>query len=103
MKLTKRYKGSPSPAARPRSRPSVLKRRSGSLIGLRTIVRCHRGHLFTTIWIPGASVKSLRLGPWRVQRCPVGRHWAIVTPAQVSKLDDAQRTKALACRDTFLP
>src|SRR5690242_19029254 len=47
--------------------------RSGQL-GPHVLVRCRAGHLFTTIWLPGASMKSLRLGPWRVQRCPVGHH-----------------------------
>jgi hypothetical protein len=36
-----------------------------------TIVRCTRGHLFTTIWIPGVSLKSIRIGFVRFQRCPV--------------------------------
>jgi len=80
-----------------------LKRRSGSFIGLRTIVRCNRGHLYTTVWIPGASLKSVRLGPWRVQRCPVGRHWAIVRPARVAKLSESERAEARSRRDTFLP
>jgi len=80
-----------------------LKLRSGSLFGLRTIVRCNRGHLFTTVWIPGASVKSLRLGPWRVQRCPVGHHWALVRPARASELSDGERDEAQSRRDTFLP
>ena len=26
------------------------------------VVRCSQGHLFTTIWIAGASLKSVRLG-----------------------------------------
>src|SRR6185312_2754386 len=47
-------------------------------IGGNVVVRCRSGHLFTTIWIPGASVKALRLGWWRVQRCPVGRHLSLV-------------------------
>jgi hypothetical protein len=80
-----------------------LRRRSGSLVGLRTIVRCHRGHLFTTTWIPGASIKALRLGPWRVQRCPVGQHWSVVRPAQAAKLSDAERAEARSTRDTLLP
>jgi len=41
-------------------------------------VRCSAGHLFTTIWIPGGSLKAVRLGNRRFQRCPVGRHWASV-------------------------
>jgi hypothetical protein len=80
-----------------------LRRRSGKLLGLRTIVRCHRGHLFTTTWIPGASVKALRLGPWRVQRCPVGKHWSVVRPVSPEKLSDAKRAEARSVRDTLLP
>jgi hypothetical protein len=41
-------------------------------------VRCSAGHLFTTIWIPGVSLKGARLGNRRYQRCPVGHHWATV-------------------------
>ena len=44
-----------------------------------TPVRCSAGHLFTTIWVPLASVKAVRLGWKRYQYCPVGRHWAMVT------------------------
>ena len=80
-----------------------LQRRSGKLLGLRTIVRCHRGHLFTTTWIPGASLKALRLGPWRVQRCPVGKHWSVVRLAKVAKLTEAEQTQAHERRDTLLP
>ena len=46
--------------------------RAGYRFGTRTVVRCRQGHLFTTVWIPGASLKSLRLGWWRWQYCPVG-------------------------------
>ena len=42
-------------------------------------VRCSAGHLFTTIWVPLASLKAVRLGPERYQYCPVGHHWASVT------------------------
>lgn len=80
-----------------------LRRRSGTLLGLRTIVRCHRGHLFTTTWIPGASLKALRLGPWRVQRCPVGKHWSLVRPVKVAKLSDEEQEQARAIRDTLVP
>lgn len=80
-----------------------LRRRTGAFFGLRTTVRCRRGHLFTTVWIPGASVKALRLGPWRVQRCPVGRHWSIVTPVRASDLSESERSGARSVRDTLLP
>ncbi len=59
---------------------AFLRMRTGKLAG-RVEVRCRSGHVFTTLWIPGVSLTSLRLGPWRVQRCPVGRHWSIITPA----------------------
>ncbi|HEX4107892.1 MAG TPA: hypothetical protein VHX88_07130 [Solirubrobacteraceae bacterium] len=56
-----------------------LRRRAGVFAG-RVVVRCRAGHRFTTLWIPGASLTALRLGPWRIQRCPVGRHLSVVTP-----------------------
>ncbi|MGH2860063.1 MAG: hypothetical protein ACRDLT_01005 [Solirubrobacteraceae bacterium] len=103
MKLSKRHKGLAVAGGATAIEAWFLRRRSGSLVGLRTIVRCHRGHLFTTTWIPGASVKALRLGPWRVQRCPVGRHWSIVRPVQPTKLSETARAEARAVRDTLLP
>jgi hypothetical protein len=78
-------------------------RRLGYGFGGRVIVRCGQGHLFTTIWIPAASVKSLRFGMRRFQRCPVGRHWAIVTPVPASELSDDERCQAAATRDIPLP
>jgi hypothetical protein len=58
------------------------------------------GHLFPTTWIPGVSVKSVRLGWWRLQWCPVGRHLSIVVPARTSDLSDDERRAAAATRDT---
>jgi hypothetical protein len=66
-------------------------------------VRCRAGHLFNTIWIPALSVKSLRLGPWRVQRCPVGSHWTLVTPVNVADLCGQERLAAAERRDIPLP
>jgi hypothetical protein len=67
------------------------------------VVRCRAGHLFTTIWVPGVSVKALRLGPWRGQHCPVGSHWSIVTPARRSELTEEQDRAAAGARDIRLP
>ena len=67
------------------------------------VVRCHRGHLFTTLWIPGASVKSLRLVAWRFQRCPVGHHWSLVTPVDESTLTEDERRSAHEHHDIPLP
>ena len=76
--------------------------RSGKLGG-NIIVRCRNGHLFTTIWIPAVSVKSLRLGPWRVQRCPVGHHWTVVTPVKAADLSARELRAARGVRDIRLP
>lgn len=72
-------------------------------IGGNLIVRCRAGHLFTTIWIPAASVKSVRLVWWRVQRCPVGRHWSLVTPVDERELSEDERRFAREHRDIKLP
>jgi hypothetical protein len=76
--------------------------RSGRFGG-NVVARCRQGHLFTTIWIPGASVKSLRLGWWRVQRCPVGHHWSLVRPVRKSRLTEEERREAEERRDIRLP
>ena len=67
------------------------------------VVRCRQGHLFTTIWIPGASVKAARLGWWRFQRCPVGRHWSLVTPVKRSVLTEEEQRSADENRDIRIP
>jgi hypothetical protein len=67
------------------------------------IVRCSQGHLFTTLWIPGASVKSLRLVWWRFQRCPVGGHWSLVRPVDESTLSAQERRLAHEHHDLPVP
>ncbi len=67
------------------------------------IVRCRQGHLFTTIWIPGGSLKALRLGRRRFQHCPVGHHWSVVTPVAEAELSDGQLRDAQAHRDIRIP
>lgn len=69
-------------------------RRRGFLVGLNTVVKCRRGHLFTTWWIPGASIKAVRLGWWRLQYCPIGRHLSLVTPISTTRLSQDQRRAA---------
>ena len=75
----------------------------GYRLGTNTIVRCRQGHLFTTIWIPGGSLKSLRFGWWRFQRCPIGRHWSLVSPVKESDLTPEEIEQAHAHRDTRIP
>jgi len=82
---------------------TLAMRLRGYRIGRNVIVRCQRGHFFTTTWIPGGSLKSLRLLWWRYQRCPVGGHWSIVTPVRESDLSRWQRHRARATRDAGIP
>jgi hypothetical protein len=49
------------------------------------------------------SVKSLRLGWWRFQRCPVGKHWSIVRPVKEAALSESERTTAHERRDIRIP
>lgn len=82
---------------------TVVARRRGYHLGLHTIVRCRAGHLFTTIWIPGGSLKSIRLGASRLQRCPVGHHWTLVRPVREKDVTDAVRLEAEQHHDIRIP
>ncbi len=79
------------------------RRRGYSGMGGDTIARCSHGHLFTTLWLPGASLKAVRLGYERYQRCPVCKKWRIVTPVGDSELTDEDRLVAAQHHDTKLP
>lgn len=81
----------------------LVSRLFGNRAGRNVIVRCGQGHLFATVWIPLVSVKSIRLGPWRYQRCPVGAHWAIVTQVKESDLSEEEIRIANEHKDTRLP
>ena len=65
-------------------------------LGPRPVVRCRRGHLFVTTWIWGGSLKAIRLGPWRWQRCPVGNHWTLVHRVRYSEVTDEERRRLAA-------
>ena len=75
----------------------------GYPLGGRVVIRCREGHVFTTLWFPGVSFKALRLLWWRAQRCPVGRHWTIVTPVRASELSARERRVASRRRDIPVP
>lgn len=81
---------------------AALRVRTGR-VGGRIIVRCRQGHLFSTIWIPGASLKSVRLGLWRFQRCPVGNHWSLVEPVNPAELSEEELASAREHQDTRIP
>ena len=78
-------------------------KRGYSGMGGDTIVRCSHGHLFTTKWIVGSSVKAVRLGYKRDQRCPVCQKWRIVVPVRDDELSDEDRRVAAQHHDTNLP
>jgi hypothetical protein len=82
---------------------TLVARRLGYKMGGAVVVRCLNGHLFTTIWVPGASLKAVRLGWVRLQRCPVGNHLSLVIPVKDSALTEAERRIADAHRDVWIP
>jgi len=82
---------------------SIVAVRAGYRIGHNAIAGCRQGHLFTTIWIPGGSLKAIRLGLWRVQWCPVGRHVDLVRLVKESDLTQAEREFAASHRDMLVP
>jgi hypothetical protein len=72
-------------------------------VGSNVVVRCRAGHLFTTIWVPGISLKAIRLGLVRFQYCPVGQHWTFVVLLRKSDLTDEERRIAERYHDTRIP
>lgn len=82
---------------------TLVARRRGYNMGGNIVVRCRAGHLFTTIWVPGASLKALRLGWARLQRCPVGKHWTLVTPVREAELTYEERRMAAEHHDVRIP
>ena len=75
----------------------------GYSFGRSVPVRCRQGHLFTTTWIPGASLKALRLGLWRAQWCPVGRHFDLVRLVKEGDLSPAELEFAAEHHDIPVP
>ena len=82
---------------------TVVAMRQGYKFGWSVPVRCRQGHLFTTTWIPGASIKALRLGLWRVQWCPIGRHIDLVRLVRESDLSPAELAFASEHHDLPVP
>jgi hypothetical protein len=77
--------------------------RRGYPVGGDVVVRCRQGHLFTTIWVPGASFKAVRLGTSRFQWCPVGKHFTVVTLVRESDLTDVEVQRAHEHHDVRIP
>ncbi|MGD1052761.1 MAG: hypothetical protein ABR950_02925 [Candidatus Dormibacteria bacterium] len=82
---------------------TVAMRARGIPVGGDIVVRCSRGHLYTTTWIPGGSLKAVRLGTARYQRCPVGKHWALTRPVPESQLTPEEASQARSFHDAQVP
>jgi hypothetical protein len=82
---------------------AVAMRARGYRMGRDVVVRCRQGHMYSTIWLPGGSLKSIRFGLRRLQRCPVGRHWSIVTPVREAELTEPELQAAHEHRDIRIP
>lgn len=82
---------------------NAISARRGGTVGRDVIVRCSKGHLFTTTWIAGVSVKAIRLGNARVQRCPVCGRWTRVVRVPESELSDEDRRVAASHKDSGIP
>ena len=82
---------------------TLVARLLGYKVGGNVVVRCRQGHLFTTSWIPGVKLKALDLGVARLQRCPVGKHWTLVTPVRDRDLTDEERRSAGEHHDVWIP
>lgn len=82
---------------------TLLARLRGYRLGGHTVVRCRHGHLFTTLWIPGVKLKAIDLGIARVQYCPVGHHWSLVTPVRDCDLGAEDRATAAKTHDIQIP
>jgi hypothetical protein len=67
------------------------------------IARCSQGHLFQTTWVPLASFKAIRLGPWRFQRCPVGNHLTLAKLVDKSTLTPYELEQARLYHDVRIP
>ena len=82
---------------------TLVARRRGYKMGGNVVVRCRKGHLLKTIWVPGVSLKAVRLGWVRAQHCPVGNHWSLVTPIRDTDLTDEERRIAGEHPDVRIP
>lgn len=69
----------------------------------RTIVQCAQGALYSSIWWPLVSVKSVRMGSQRLQRCPVHRRWEKTVQVDGAGLSAAEIAEAEAVTDWPVP
>src|ERR1700722_335114 len=82
---------------------TIVATRAGYRVGRDAFVRCRQGHLFTPTWTPGGSLTAVRLGLWRIQWCPVGRHVDLVRLVKPAELSESEREFALAHHEPLGP
>jgi hypothetical protein len=51
----------------------------------------------------GSVPEAVRFGWWRLQCCPVGKHWSIVTPVKETELSEEEKLAASEHKDIRLP
>lgn len=81
----------------------ATRRRGRTDLEGRTLVRCRSSHLFRTTWGPGPSLASMRRGRGRVQYCPVGRHWTLVSVVKDEGVLDHHVRRSVVPRDLAAP
>ena len=84
-------------------RVARVSQQRGYRFGRDVVVRCRDGHLFMTTWVPGMSIKAIRLGLSRLQHCPVGDHFTAVQLMRDGDLTPAERLQAGRHRDNGVP
>jgi hypothetical protein len=59
------------------------------------VIRCSEGHLYTAVWIPFISLRSVRLG-WnrRLDHCPVNGKWRMASVVSPDELTESQLAEA---------
>ena len=63
------------------------------------VVRCSRGHLYRSIWVPGGSLKAVRWFDRRFQWCPVGHHFSWTRRVDAGQLTAEELAAAAAVHD----
>lgn len=75
-------------------RAPLIRRRLPIYARRMAVVRCGRGGLFETKWIPYVSFKAVRLGSRRWQRCPVHGRWEMIERVDPATLSRQEREQA---------
>ena len=66
----------------------------------RVIVRCSRGHLYSTTWLPLGSFKAIRLGNTRIQQCPICEKPRETVRVNIGELTPQEIERARRTRDS---